>query len=43
MMDGNSTWLTVTQPDVFIKGHRDHDSQFSYQIFAINIDNQLNI
>ena len=28
---------------VFIKGRRDHISQFSYRIFGINFDNLLNI
>ena len=28
---------------VFIKGHRDHISQFSYRIFEINFGNLLNI
>ena len=27
---------------VFIKGYRDHISQFSYRIFRINFDNLLN-
>ena len=28
---------------VFIKGRRDHISQFYYRIFEVNFDNQLNI